>query len=72
VGFLLLFPIGLASIFMATARRQPAPELARCLSDKQTKERYESEVGESNLAFLLARFRRIFAPNLGDSFGDYS
>jgi hypothetical protein len=54
VGFLLPFPIGLAFIFMATARRQPAPEHARCLSDKQTNERYESEVGESNLAFLLA------------------
>ena len=53
VGFLLRFPIGLAFILAAIARRQPAPEHARCLTDKQTKERYESEVGESSLAFLL-------------------
>jgi hypothetical protein len=57
VGFLLRFPIGLAFILVAIARRQPAPEHARCLSDKQTNERYESEVGESNLAFLLREIR---------------
>jgi hypothetical protein len=62
VGFLLRFPIGLAFILVAIARRQPAPEHARCLSDKQTNERYESEVGESNLAFLL---REITGPALG-------
>jgi hypothetical protein len=28
------------------------------LTDKQTNERYESEVGESNLAFLLGEIRR--------------
>jgi hypothetical protein len=54
---LLPFPIGLAFTFLAIARRQPAPEHERCLSDKQTNERYESEVGESNLAFLLGFFR---------------
>jgi hypothetical protein len=56
VGFLLPFLIGLAFTFLATARRQPAPEHELCLSDKQTNERYESEVGESNLAFLLGFF----------------
>ena len=56
VGFLLPFPIGLVFILVAIARRQPAPEHARCLIDKQTNERYESEVGESNLAFLLRKF----------------
>jgi hypothetical protein len=58
VGFLLPSPIGLAFILVAIARRQPAPEHARCLIDKQTNERYESEVGESSLAFLLQNFRK--------------
>ena len=56
VGFLLPSPIGLAFILVAIARRQPAPEHAHCLSDKQMQMRYESEVGESSLAFLLQKF----------------
>jgi hypothetical protein len=58
VGFLLRFPIGLAFILVAIARCQPAPEHAHCLSDKQMQMRYESEVGESSLAFLLQIFGR--------------
>jgi hypothetical protein len=56
VGFLLRFPIGLAFTLVAIARRQPAPEHAQCLTDKQMQMRYESEVGESSLAFLLLIF----------------
>lgn len=59
VGFLLLLAIGLAFTLVAIARRQPAPEHAGCLIDKQTKKRYESEVGESSLAFLLQKFRQV-------------
>ena len=66
VGFLLPFPIGLAFILVAIARRQPAPEHARCLIDKQTNERYESEVGESSLAFLLQKFVTIIRHRLID------
>ena len=66
VGFLLPFLIGLAFILVAIARRQPAPEHARCLIDKQTNERYESEVGESSLAFLLQKFVTIIRHRLID------
>jgi len=53
-GFLFPFITGLDIIFLAFAKCQPASEPCVCLRDSTQGKRYESEVGESDLALFFS------------------